>query len=109
MKRINPHTLTIEEDTDNKKYVYVLSESGCWDYEHTSSVEVFENFESALTAFEQAILDSRTEMYNWLDDDNIEDDKLIDEENSYASYEIYQRGDFSRLHDCLIVEKKEVK
>ena len=109
MKRINPHTLTIEEDINNKKYVYVLSKSGCWDYEHTLSVEVFESFESALTAFEQAILDSKTEMRDWLDDDNVEDDKLIDEENSHASYEIYQRGDFSRLHNCLVVDKKEVK
>lgn len=110
MRRVNPHTLEIEEvTTKSKSYVYVLSETGCWDYEQTDSTEVFKDFNRALDRFEQKITEAKKEMKEWLNQEDIEDEKIIDKENYFASYEIYERGDFSRLHDCIVVEKKEVK
>ena len=108
MRRVNPHTLKIEE-VNTKSYVYVLSETGCWDYEQTSSIEVFKDFDRALDRLEQKITDTKKDMKEWLSQDDIEDEKIIDRENDFASYEIYERGDFSRLHDCIVLERKEVK
>lgn len=108
MRRVNPHTLEIEE-VNTKSYVYVLSETGCWDYEQTSSTEIFKDFNQALDYFYQKMTDAKTDMKEWLDQEDIEDEKIIDRENDFASYEIYERGDFSRLHDCIVLERKEVK
>lgn len=111
MRRVNPHTLEIEEvnHQDKKEYVYVISETGSWDYEQTSSTEVFKDFDRALDRLEQKITEAKKDMKEWIDQEDIEDEKLVDRENYFASYEIYERGDFSRLHDCIVVEKKEVK
>lgn len=111
MRRVNPHTLEIEEvnHQDKKEYVYVISETGSWDYEQTSSTEVCKDFDRALDRLEQKIIEAKKDMKEWIDQEDTEDEKLVDRENHFASYEIYERGDFSRLHDCIVVEKKEVK
>lgn len=108
MRRVNPHTLEIEE-VDTKSYVYVISETGSWNYEQTDSTEVFKDFDRALDRLEQKITEAKKDMKEWLDQEDIEDEKLVDRENDFASYEIYERGDFSRLHDCIVLERKEVK
>lgn len=111
MRRVNPHTLEIEEvnHQDKKEYVYIISETGSWDYEQTDSTEVFKDFDRALDRFEQKITDAKKDMKEWIDQEDIEDDKLVDRENYFASYEIYEIGDFSKLHDCIVLNREEVK
>ena len=111
MRRVNPHTLEIEEVNyqDKKEYVYVISETESWDYEQTDSTEVFKDFDKALDRFEQKITEAKKEMKEWIDQEDIEDEKLVDRENHFASYEICERGDFNKLHDCIVLNRKEVK
>lgn len=92
-----------------KKYVYVLLETGSWDYEPSCSVEIFKDFDVALTHFEQKIIEAKIEMKNWIDEDDIDEDKIIDKDKDYASYEISETGDFTRLHNSLTITREEVK
>lgn len=90
-----------------KKYVYVLLETGSWDYEPSCSVEIFKDFNTALTRFEQKIIEAKTDMNNWIEKEDTDEDKVIDKD--YASYEIFEAGDFTRLHDSITITREEVK
>lgn len=110
MRRVNPETLEIEEiENDGKIYVYVLSEEGSWDYEDTSTIEIFKNFNSGLKAFFKKVKDVEQDMKEWCDEDDLQSEKPdVQRDTQYAYYEIYEDGDFDRLHSVVKLEKKEV-
>lgn len=88
------------------KTVYVLVEEGSWDYEPTMSVEVYSTFKDALKEFNKQVELAKDDMNEWIDDAVSEQD--VDEASESASFEIYEDGDFTRLHDTITVMKKEV-
>lgn len=88
-----------------KNYVYVLSEDGSWDYEFTNDIEVYSNFKDALKAFEDKVKLAKSDMKEWNDEAVCEQD--INEESAYFC--VYEDGDYTRLHDTIMIEKKEVK
>ena len=47
-------------------------------------------------------------MHEWISDDHISESEQIDEEAGTASFETYEDGDFTRLHDTITITKKEV-
>ena len=51
-----------------KKYVYVLSEEGSWDYEFTNHTEVYANFEDALKSFKNLVRSAKLDMEEWTDE-----------------------------------------
>ena len=87
--------------------VYVLSEEGTWDYECSGHTEVYSTFKDALEKYKQLVKSAREDMVNWTTE--AQEDEQIDEDAESASFEIYEDGDFSRLHDTITIEKKEVK
>lgn len=89
------------------KTVYVLIEEGSWDYEPTMSVEVYSTFEKALKEFNNRVALAKQDMDEWTEDSTCEQN--IDEASESASFEIYEDGNFTRLHDTIVIEKKEVK
>lgn len=93
----------------NPEFVYVIQEEGSWDYEFTHHTEVYASFADALYAFKGLVRTAELDMQEWLSDpDNISESEQIDEEAEAASFEIYEDGDFTRLHDTITITKKEV-
>ena len=89
------------------KEVYVVVEEGSWDYESTNDVAVFDSFEKALENFNYRVSIAQFDMSSWTDD--IASEQTINEATQSASFEIYEDGDFTRLHDTIQILKKEVK
>ena len=89
------------------KYVYVLIEEGSWDYEPSSDVEIFDTFAKALAEFKDKVEQVKEDMAEWID--NAVCKQTIDEAKEYANFKTYEDGDFTRLHDTVTIEKKEVK
>jgi len=88
------------------KTVYVLIEEGSWDYETTMSVEVYSTFKKALEEFNHKIKSAKSDMEEWTEDAACE--RTVDKESESAKFEIYEDGDFTRLHDTITITKKEV-
>lgn len=100
----------LEAISESPEYVYVLKEEGVWDYESASSTEVFNDFHTAVRAFEQKVKDAKTDMNDWLTPDEQDiSEQEINEESETANFEICEDGNFSRLHCCINIIKKEVK
>jgi len=90
------------------KHVYVLMEEGSWDYEFTNHTEVYSTFEKALNSYKNLVRSARLDMKEWIPDDQISESEQIDEEAGTASFEIYEDGDFTKLHDTISIIRKEV-
>lgn len=88
------------------KTVYVLIEEGSWDYEPTMSVEVYSTFKKALKEFRKRVKVAKEDMNEWTEDAVSEQD--VDEASESASFETYEDGDFTNLHDTITIMKKEV-
>ena len=92
----------------NPEFVYVIQEEGSWDYETTNHTEVYASFGDALNSYKNLTRVARSDMHEWISDDRISESEQIDEEAGTASFEIYEDGDFTRLHDTITITKKEV-
>lgn len=93
----------------NPEFVYVIQEEGSWDYEFTSHAEVFATWGDALHQFKALVKTARLDMNEWLSDpEDIAESEQINEDAEAASFEIYEDGDFTRLHDTITLTKKEV-
>ena len=92
----------------NPEFVYVVAEEGSWDYEFTNHTEVYASFGDAVNSFKNLTRVARQDMLEWTDEDSITQSEQIDEEKQTASFEIYEDGDFTRLHDTITITKKEV-
>lgn len=92
----------------NPEFVYVIQEEGSWDYETTNHTEVYASFGDALNSYKNLVRVARSDMHEWISDDQISESEQIDEEAGTASFEIYEDGDFTRLHDTITITKKEV-
>lgn len=88
-------------------YVYVVYENGSWDYEVTNKVRVFNTFEKALETFKEFVETSKLDMAEWTKD--IETEEEISQKQQYAYFNIQKSDDFTRFHDTIRVEKKEVE
>lgn len=108
MKVVDPITLEMK-DLDEKEYVYILTDETCYDYEQNVSVEVFKGFDRALDKFKQKVTEAKKDMKEWVDEDDIEEEQSIDSSKEHALYEIYEDGDFSRVHNVIKITKGEVK
>ena len=92
----------------NPEFVYVVAEEGSWDYEFTNHTEVYASFGDALNSFKNLSRVARQDILEWIDEESIAQSEQIDEEAQAASFEIYEDGDFTRLHDTITITKKEV-
>lgn len=92
----------------NPEFVYVVAEEGSWDYEFTNHTEVYASFGDAVNSFKNLARVARQDMLEWTSEDSITQNEQIDEEKQTASFEIYEDGDFTRLHDTITITKKEV-
>ena len=92
----------------NPEFVYVVAEEGSWDYEFTNHTEVYASFGDALNSFKNLSRAAKQDMLEWIDEESIAQSEQIDEEKQAASFEIYEDGDFTRLHDTITITKKEV-
>ena len=92
----------------NPEFVYVVAEEGSWDYEFTNHTEVYASFGDAVNSFKNLARVARQDMLEWTSEDSITQNEQIDEEKQTASFEIYEDGDFTKLHDTITITKKEV-
>lgn len=92
----------------NPEFVYVIQEEGSWDYEFTHHTEVYASFGDALNSYKNLVRVARSDIHEWISDDQISESEQIDEEAGTASFEISEDGDFSRLHDTISIIRKEV-
>ena len=92
----------------NPEFVYVVQEEGSWDYASTHHTEVYASFGDALNSYKNLVRVARSDIREWINDDQISESEQIDEEAGTASFEIYEDGDFTRLHDTVTITKKEV-
>lgn len=92
----------------NPEFVYVVAEEGSWDYEFTNHTEVYASFGDAVNSFKNLARVARQDMLEWTSEDSITQSEQIDEEKQTASFEIYEDGDFTKLHDTITITKKEV-
>ena len=92
----------------NPEFVYVIQEEGSWDYESSNHIEVYASFGDALNSFKNLARVARSDIREWISDDQISESEQIDEEAGTASFETYEDGDFTRLHDTITITKKEV-
>lgn len=92
----------------NPEFVYVIQEEGSWDYEATHHTEVYASFGDALNSYKNLVRVARSDIREWISDDQISESEQINEEAGTASFETYEDGDFTRLHDTITITKKEV-
>ena len=92
----------------NPEFVYVIQEEGCWDYASTHHTEVYASFGDALNSYKNLVRVARSDIREWISDDQTSESEQIDEEAGTANFETYEDGDFTRLHDTISITKKEV-
>ena len=92
----------------NPEFVYVIQEEGSWNYEFTHHTEVYASFGDALNSYKNLVRIARSDIREWISDDQISESEQINEEAGAAVFEIYEDGDFTRLHDTITITKKEV-
>ena len=92
----------------NPEFVYVIQEEGSWNHEFTHHTEVYASFGDALNSFKNLARVAKSDIREWISEDRISESEQIDEEAGTASFEIYEDGDFTRLHDTITITKKEV-
>lgn len=89
-----------------KKYVYVLTENGAWDYEPTSKLMVFDNFEKALKEFKELVVTAKIDLMSWADENDLSKYEEYSEE--HAEFNWYEADCWSKLHDEIIISKQEI-
>ena len=93
----------------NPEFVYVVQEEGSWDYVSTHhTTEIYASFGDALNSYKNLVKVAKADIRKWISEDEISESEQIDEEAGTASFEIYEDGDFTRLHDTITITKKEV-
>ncbi len=92
----------------NPEFVYVIQEEGSWDYEFTNHTEVYASFGDALNSYKNLVRVARSDIREWISEDQISESEQIDEEAGTASFETYEDGYFTKLHDTITITKKEV-
>ena len=93
----------------NPEFVYVIQEEGSWDYEFTHHTEVYASFGDALNSFKNLARVARLDIKEYISDDQIFESEQINEEAETASFKIYgKREDYTKLHDTILITKKEV-
>lgn len=92
----------------NPEFVYVIQEEGSWNYEFTHHTEVYASFGDALNSFKNLVRVAKSDIREWISDDQISESEQINEEAGAAVFETYEDGDFTRLHDTISITKKEV-
>lgn len=93
---------------ENKQYVYVLTEDGSWDYDITNDVEIFSTFEKAFESFKHRVALAKTDMNDWLDKSEQAVEESVDVAKEDALFEIYENGNYTRMHDSILIQRKEV-
>lgn len=91
-----------------KRYVYVVIENGSWDYETTNSISVFDSFEKAFKEYQDLIETTKQDMKEWANEEDLDIEENIDEDNESASFSMYECGDYTRLHNDIVIEKQEI-
>lgn len=92
----------------NPEFVYVIQEEGSWNYEFTHHTEVYASFGDALNSYKNLVRVAKSDIREWISDDQISESEQINEEAGAAVFETYEDGDFTRLHDTITITKKEV-
>ena len=93
----------------NPEFIFVIQESGSWDYKFTGHTEVYATYGDALHQFKALVRTAKLDMQEWLSDPkDVAESEQIDEDAQAARFEIYKDGDFSRFHDTITITKKEV-
>ena len=92
----------------NPEFVYVIQEEGSWDYASTHHTEVYASFGDALNSYKNLVRVARSDIREWISEDQISESEQIDEEAGTANFKTYEDGDFTRLHDTITITKKEV-
>ena len=93
----------------NPEFVYVIQEEGSWDYEFTHHTEVYASFGDALNSYKNLVRVARLDIKEYISDDQIFESEQINEEAGTASFKIYgKREDYTKLHDTILITKKEV-
>ena len=92
----------------NPEFVYVIQEEGNWGYGSTNHTEVYASFGDALNSFKNLASVAKSDIREWISDDQISESEQINEEAGAAVFETYEDGNFTRLHDTITITKKEV-
>lgn len=92
----------------NPEFIFIIQEEGCWDGELIHHTEVYASFGDALNSYKNLVRVARSDIREWISEDQISESEQIDEEAGTASFETYESGDFTRLHDTISIIKKEV-
>lgn len=93
----------------NPEFVYVIQEEGSWGHVFTHHTEVYASFGDALNSYKNLTRVARLDIMEWVrDPSKLEESEQIDEEAGTASFETYESGNFTRLHDTISITKKEV-
>ena len=92
----------------NPEFVYVIQEEGGWNYEFTHHTEVYASFGDALNSYKNLVRVAKSDIREWISDDQISESEQIHEEAGAAVFETYEDGDFTRLRDTITITKKEV-
>lgn len=113
MRRVNPDTLEIEivnkKSTPAVQYVYVLQDTGAWDYEETNTTEVYAKFKNAVKSFTQRVRNAKRDLREWCNEDDLVEDYDVNEEKECASYSGYEEDEYEKLHCEIWIEKQEVR
>ena len=92
----------------NPEFIFIIQEEGCWDGELIHHTEAYASFGDAVNSFKNLARVARSDIREWISEDQISESEQIDEEAGTASFETYESGDFTRLHDTISITKKEV-
>lgn len=92
----------------NPEFVYVVQEEGSWNYESTNHTEVYASFGDALNSYKNLVRVARSNIREWISDDQISESEQIDEETQTASYKVCNKDNEIYFHDTITITKKEV-
>lgn len=93
----------------NPEFIFIIQEEGCWNGELIHHTEAYASFGDALNSFKNLVRVAGLDMREWVrDPSKLEESEQIDEEAGTASFETYESGNFTRLHDTITITKKEV-
>ncbi len=93
----------------NPEFIFIIQEEGCWNGELIHHTEAYASFGDALNSFKNLVRVAGLDMREWVrDPSKLEESEQIDEEAGTASFETYESGNFTKLHDTITITKKEV-
>lgn len=93
----------------NPEFIFIIQEEGCWNGELIHHTEAYASFGDALNSFKNLARVARLDIKEYISDDQIFESEQINEEAGTASFKIYgKREDYTKLHDTILITKKEV-